>query len=91
MTYLPLWQGRDSQLAYVGPLGRDPEPGSEAFILENVSDAISAVERDHNIALWNQGAEVLYGWKVEKVIGRPDAWTCNLNCNSLDICHMKSL
>ncbi len=45
----------------------------QAFILENVSDAIFAVDRDLNITLWNHGAEALYSWKAEEVLGRPVA------------------
>ena len=40
----------------------------QAFILENVSDAIYAVDRDLNITLWSQGAEALYGWNADEVM-----------------------
>jgi PAS domain S-box-containing protein len=42
-----------------------------AFLLENVSDAVFAFDQDLHITLWNQGAEALYGWKAEEVIGHP--------------------
>jgi PAS domain S-box-containing protein len=42
----------------------------QAFILDNVSDAIYVIDLDFNITLWNQGAEALYGWQAEEVIGR---------------------
>ena len=43
----------------------------EAFLLANMSDAVMAVDRDFNITRWNKGAETLYGWKEEEVLGRP--------------------
>ena len=45
----------------------------QAFLLENVSDAVIVVDRDLNITQWNQGAETLYGWTAEEVLGRPVA------------------
>jgi PAS domain S-box-containing protein len=43
----------------------------QAFLLENVSDAVFAFDSDLHITLWNRGAEDLYGWKAEEAIGRP--------------------
>jgi PAS domain S-box-containing protein len=43
----------------------------QAFLLANMSDAVIAVDRDFNITRWNKGAETLYGWKEEEVLGRP--------------------
>jgi PAS domain S-box-containing protein len=43
----------------------------QAFLLENVSDAVFAFDQDLRIAMWNRGAEALYGWKAEEAIGRP--------------------
>ena len=45
--------------------------GYQAFLLENVSDAVFAFDGDLRITLWNRGAEELYGWKAEEAIGRP--------------------
>jgi PAS domain S-box-containing protein len=45
----------------------------QAFLLENVSDAVFAFDHDLHITLWNHGAEELYGWKAEEAIGRPAA------------------
>lgn len=49
---------------------RERELNYQAFILANVSDAIYVIDRDLNIRLWNKGAEALYGWKAEEVVGR---------------------
>ncbi len=42
----------------------------QAFLLENVSDAVLAFDQDLRITLWNRGAEALYGWQSEEAIGR---------------------
>jgi PAS domain S-box-containing protein len=43
----------------------------QAFLLANMNDAVIAVDRDLNITRWNKGAETLYGWKEEEILGRP--------------------
>jgi PAS domain S-box-containing protein len=43
----------------------------QAFLLENVSDAVFAFDQDLRITLWNHGAEELYGWSAAEAIGRP--------------------
>jgi PAS domain S-box-containing protein len=43
----------------------------QAFLLENVSDAVFAFDKDLHITLWNGGAEALYGWTAAEAIGRP--------------------
>lgn len=42
-----------------------------ANLLASVSDAIIAVDIQLNIQSWNTGAEAMYGWKAEEVIGQP--------------------
>jgi diguanylate cyclase (GGDEF)-like protein/PAS domain S-box-containing protein len=34
-------------------------------------DAITGVDLDGNITLWSSGAERLYGWRADEIIGRP--------------------
>ncbi|MFN8465311.1 MAG: PAS domain-containing protein [Caldilineaceae bacterium] len=41
----------------------------QAFLLENVSDAVFAFDQNLRITLWNRGAEALYGWTAEEAIG----------------------
>lgn len=41
-----------------------------ATILENISDPIISVDMNHKIKGWNEGAEKLYGWKKEEVLGK---------------------
>ncbi len=42
----------------------------QAGLLQNVSDAIVAVDLEFNLTSWNRAAEGLYGWSVEEVIGK---------------------
>jgi PAS domain S-box-containing protein len=41
----------------------------QASLLENVSDAILATDRQFNIQYWNAAAEKQYGWKAATVLG----------------------
>jgi PAS domain S-box-containing protein len=41
-----------------------------AFLFQNHTEAIILVDMDFRIYTWNKGAENLYGWKPEEVIGR---------------------
>ncbi len=49
----------------------------QATLLANVSDAIVASDSHYQLTEWNGGAESLYGWKAEEVLGR----------NGLEILH----
>ncbi len=42
----------------------------QASLLQNVSDAIIATDLNFNITSWNNGAERLYGWTQEEVLGK---------------------
>jgi len=42
----------------------------QAKLLENVKDAIIATDVNNHITAWNPGAEALYGWKSEDVLGK---------------------
>jgi PAS domain S-box-containing protein len=42
----------------------------QAFLLENVSDAIVASDVNFMIQSWNKAAEELYGWQAAEVIGK---------------------
>ena len=42
----------------------------QAFLLENVSDAVFAFDQDLRVVLWNRGAEALYGYTAEEALGR---------------------
>jgi len=42
----------------------------EASILQNAGDAIIFTDMDFRIQVWNRGAEVLYGWRADEVMGK---------------------
>lgn len=42
----------------------------QASLLEKARDAIIVRNLDHSVAFWNPGAERLYGWSAEEVMGR---------------------
>lgn len=43
----------------------------QANLLENVSDAIIAMDMNFVIQSWNRAAELIYGWLADEAIGRP--------------------
>lgn len=43
----------------------------QANLLNRVSDAIIATDADNRIRAWNRGAERVYGWTEEEVLGKP--------------------
>ena len=45
----------------------------QAILLKHVVDAVISADKDLRVASWNQGAEKIYGWKAEEVIGRDAA------------------
>jgi PAS domain S-box-containing protein len=42
----------------------------QAELLDQARDAILVRDLNHNILFWNKGAEQIYGWSAEDVIGR---------------------
>jgi PAS domain S-box-containing protein len=42
----------------------------QAYLLENVNDAVIGSDENSIIRFWNQGAERMLGWKPEEVLGR---------------------
>ena len=42
----------------------------QASLLDKARDAIVARDLEHRITYWNKGAERLYGWMAEEVLGR---------------------
>jgi PAS domain S-box-containing protein len=41
-----------------------------AHLLENMQDAVIATDERFLLTAWNKGAEEMYGWKAEEVLGR---------------------
>lgn len=42
----------------------------QAALLDQAQDAILVRDLDHNIEFWNKGAERIYGWSSEEVVGK---------------------
>ena len=42
-----------------------------SFIIDSTTDAVVTTDVDGNITFWNKGAENLYGYRVEEVLGGP--------------------
>lgn len=42
----------------------------QAMLLENVKDAIIAIDSHNRITAWNLAAQILYGWTAAEVLGR---------------------
>ncbi len=51
----------------------------QANLLENVSDAIIAMDMDFIIQSWNRAAELVYGWIADEAIGKPFAEVVEAN------------
>ena len=43
----------------------------QAYLLENVNDAVIGSDENSYIRFWNQAAERMLGWRAEEVLGRP--------------------
>lgn len=43
----------------------------QASLIEAASDAIISTDNEFIIRTWNRGAETMYGWTADEVIGRP--------------------
>ena len=50
---------------------REEELRVRADLLELATEAIMVRDLDGNLQFWNTGAESLYGWKREEIMGRP--------------------
>jgi PAS domain S-box-containing protein len=42
----------------------------QAALLDQAQDAILVRDLNHNILFWNKGAERIYGWSAEEILGR---------------------
>ncbi|MCB1980000.1 MAG: EAL domain-containing protein [Burkholderiaceae bacterium] len=61
--------------AEIQRLEADAHIRRQASLLDQARDAIIVRDLDHRVTYWNQGAERLYGWSAEEILGqRVDEW-----------------
>ena len=46
-----------------------------AHLLENIHDAVIATDEQFVLTAWNKGAEQMYGWTADEVLG--ERWSCS--------------
>ena len=56
----------------------------QAALLDQAQDAILVRDLDHNIQFWNKGAERIYGWSSEEVVGKNAKDVLFTDQNALD-------
>jgi diguanylate cyclase (GGDEF)-like protein/PAS domain S-box-containing protein len=44
--------------------------GYQAHLLENIQDAVMATDEQFTLTAWNKGAEEMFGWGADEVLGR---------------------
>src|SRR5829696_6996770 len=43
--------------------------GYQAHLLENIQDAVMATDEHFSLTAWNKGAEQMFGWRADEVLG----------------------
>src|ERR1051325_9954424 len=76
-TIVPFLNAEGHPYQYVAIRGDLPERKrdeeqirEQAELLDQAQDAILVRDLNHNILFWNKGAEKIYGWSAEEVIGK---------------------
>ncbi len=49
---------------------REEQLGYQAHLLENIHDAVMATDEHFTLTAWNKGAEQMFGWRADEVLGR---------------------
>jgi diguanylate cyclase (GGDEF)-like protein/PAS domain S-box-containing protein len=44
--------------------------GYQAHLLENIQEAVMAADEHFTLTAWNKGAEQMFGWRADEVLGR---------------------
>jgi diguanylate cyclase (GGDEF)-like protein/PAS domain S-box-containing protein len=49
---------------------REEQRGYQAHLLENIQEAVMATDEHFTLTAWNKGAEKMFGWRADEVLGR---------------------
>jgi diguanylate cyclase (GGDEF)-like protein/PAS domain S-box-containing protein len=49
---------------------REEQLGYQAHLLENIQEAVIATDEHFTLTAWNKGAEQMFGWRADEVLGR---------------------
>jgi diguanylate cyclase (GGDEF)-like protein/PAS domain S-box-containing protein len=49
---------------------REEQLGYQAHLLDNIQDAVMATDEHLTLTAWNKGAEQMFGWRADEVLGR---------------------
>src|SRR4028118_1585304 len=49
---------------------QEEQLGYQAYLLEHVQDAVIATDEQFILTAWNKGAEDMFGWRADEVLGR---------------------
>ena len=49
---------------------------SQARILESLHEAVFTVDAEERVETWNRGAELIFGWKEDEIVGQPVRKIC---------------
>ncbi len=60
----------------------------QASLLDKAQDAILVCDLDHQILYWNKGAEKIYGWTAEEVLGKE---VCELFYSDAQFCKVREI
>lgn len=60
----------------------------QASLLDKAQDAILVCDLDHQILYWNKGAEKIYGWTAEEVLGKE---VCELFYGDAQFCKVREI
>lgn len=60
----------------------------QASLLDKAQDAILVCDLNHRILYWNKGAEKIYGWTIEEVLGKE---VCELLYGDAQLCKVREI
>ena len=70
----PVYDGRGDLVAAVAAAhdtAHEIDHAYHASLLDNIDDAVVGTDPEFNLTIWSRGAERLYGFRAQDVLGRP--------------------